>query len=247
MSVGRTEITHVDETAIADPAGSVDGGASQSASAGMSIDLASKRMVDDLVGSETTDEDEIPIAAAQALPEPRYGLKDVGDETSYGLIGSATAREHFGDTQPQPQLSPRPLLPSIYNSPFAPQPGETTPGSRPGTAKRTTPSHSQQNSQSRILFQQPASSNISSMPDHSNYTPYPHLDGGYHNQPYLNTAFPAMTSYTSGRRVSANHVNDTYGTMDISNFHSSSLDWGNSGRVQATTNLQTPPNGQGAG
>lgn len=246
-SIGRADFTHVDETAIADPAGSVDGEASQAASAGVSMDLASKRMVDDLVGSETTDEDEIPIAAAQGLLNPISELKDVGNETSYGLIGSSTAREHFGDIQDQPQVSPRPLLPSIYNSPFAPQPGEATPGSRPGTANRTTPSHSQQNSQTRTPLQQQINSSISSMADPSNYNPYLHMNGGYHNQPYLNNVFPAATNYTSGRRVSTTYGNETYGATDVSNFHSSSLAWGGSGTVQAVTNVQTPPNGQGAG
>ena len=246
-SIGRAEITHVDETAIADPAESVDGGASQAASGGISMDLSSKRMVDDLVGSEATNEDEIPIAATQGLSNPRSGSKDIGNDASYGLIGSLTARNHFGDPQDHPQVSPRPLLPSIYNSPFAPQPGEATPGSRPGTAKRTTPSHSQQNSQTRIPLQQQINSSISSMPVPSNYNPHPNLNGGYHNQPYLNNEFPAVPNYTSGRRASTTYGNETCGAMDVSNFHSSSLDWGGSGRVQAATNVQTPPNGQGAG
>ena len=246
-SVERAEITHVDETALADLAGSVDGGTSQAASAGISTDLASKRMVDDLVGSETTDDDEIPIAPAQGLSTARFGSKNTVNETSYGLIGSSTAREQFRDDHDHPKVSPRPVLPSIYNSPFAPQPGEATPGSRPGTAKRSTPSHSQQNSQTRTPPQQQINSSISSMPDPSNYNPYSHISGGYYNQPYLNNMFPTATNYTLGRRASTTFGNEILGAMDVSNFHSSSLDWGGSSRVQAATNVQTPQNGQGAG
>ena len=248
-SVGQAEITHISETAIAETSRSVDGEASQPASASISMDLASKRMVDDLVDSETADEGEI---RNESLLIPRSGSKEFSNETSHGLIGSSTAREHFQEPQVQPQASPRPLLPSIMNSPFAPLPGEATPGSRPGTAKRTTPGHSQKNSQIGIPLQCSVNalsvdSTVSSVPDPSNYNPYHYMDGGYHNQAYLNTSVPTATNYTSGRRASATYANDAYGPVDVSNFHSSSLDWGGSGRVRMATNIQTPPNGQDAG
>lgn len=246
-SVGQAEITHISETAIAGTARSVDGEASLPASASISMDLASKRMVDDLVDSETADEGEI---RNESLLMPGSGSKEFSNETSYGLIGSSTAREHFQEPQDQPQASPRPLLPSIMNSPFAPQPGEATPGTRPGTAKRTTPGHSQKNSQIGISLQASVNalsinSTVGSIPDPSNYDPY--INGGFHNQPYLNTSFPAPTNYTLGRRASATHANDAYCPVDVSNFHSSSLDWGGSGRIQMATNIRTPPNGQDAG
>ena len=248
-SVGQAEITHISETAIADTSRSVDGEASQPASASISMDLASKRMVDDLVDSETADESEI---RNEPLPIPRSVSKELGNETIYGLIGSSTAREHFPEPQDQPQASPRPLLPSIMNSPFAPQPGEATSASQPGTANRTTPGHSQKNSQIGIPLQCSVNalsvdSTVGSMPDPSDYNPYHYMDGGFHNQPYLNISAPTATNYTSGRRASATYGNDTYGPVDISNFHSSSLDWGGSGRVRMATNIQTPPNGQDAG
>lgn len=247
-SVGQAEITHISETAIAGTSKSVDGEASLLASASISMDLASKRMVDDLVDSETADEGEI---SNESSLMPRSGSKEF-NETSYGLIGSSTAREHFQEPQDQPQASPRPLLPSIMNSPFAPQPGEATPGTRPGTAKRTTPGHSQKNSQIGIPLQCSVNalsvdSTVGSMPDPSNYNPYPYIDGGFHNQPYLNISVPTATNYTSGRRASATYGNDAYCPMELSNFHSSSVDWGGSGRVQMATNIQTPPNGQDAG
>ena len=248
-SVGQAEITHISETAIADTSRSVDGEASQPASASISMDLASKRMVDDLVDSETADEGEIRNESSLM---PRSGSKDFGNETTYGLIGSSTAREHFQDPQDQRQASPRPLLPSIMNSPFAPQPGEATPGSRPGTAKLTTPGHSQKNSQIGIPLHSSVNalsvdSTVGSIPDPSNYNPYHYMDGAYHSQPYLNIGVPTATNYTSGRRASAAYGNDAYGPVDVSTFHSSSIDWGGSGRVQMATNIQTPPNGQDAG
>ena len=248
-SVGQAEITHISETAIADTSRSLDGEVSQPASASISMDLASKRMVDDLVDSETADEGE---NRNEPSLMPRSGSKEFGNETNYGLIGSSTAREHFQEPQGQPHASPRPLLPSIMNSPFAPQPGEATPGSRPGTAKRTTPGHSQRNSQIGIALQSSVNalsvdSTVGSMPDPSNYNPYLYIDGDYHNQPYLNISVPTATNYTSGRRASATYGNDAYGPVDVSNFHSSSLDLGGSGRVQMATNIQTPPNGQDAG
>ena len=248
-SVGQAEITHISETAIAGTSGSVDDEASLPASASISMDLASKRMVDDLVDSETADEGEIRNESSLM---PRPGSKEFNNETSYGFIGSSTAREHFQEPQDQPQASPRPLLPSIMNSPFAPLPGEATPGTPPGTAKRTTPGHSQKNSQIGTPLQCSVNalsvdSTVGSMPDPSNYNPYLYIDGGYHNQPYVNTSFPTATNYTSGRRASATYGNDVYCPMELGNFHSSSADWGGSGRVQMTTNIRTPPNGQDAG
>lgn len=117
--VGQDDITHINETVLPAAAPSTDGGASQAASIPLSMDLDSKRMVDDLVDSEATDEDEnIDQPALISTPQQRPAkhrssssqFREAGNDTSYGLIGSGTAREHFGD---QPLVSPRPLLPSI--------------------------------------------------------------------------------------------------------------------------------------
>lgn len=256
-SVGRDEITHIDETVLPAAAASIDGGDSQAGSVPVSRDLDSKQMVDDLVNSETNDEYEdgdgsvlantpLQTSATSGLGSSQFAKK-VGNDTSYGLIGSGTAREHFGDLQPQ--VSPRPPLPSILNSPFAPQPGEESPGSGPGTAKRKTPSHSQENSQTSFPLQQithafnvdPSPQSVVSDPTQTKHSPQ--LNGGYHDQLPINSTFPTLTDYTSGGRVSTAYGNDTYS----SSFRSSNIISGYSGTVRAATNTLTPPNGQGAG
>jgi len=150
-SANREEVTHVDETTFPPMASSVNVEGSQAALASISMDPASNRMVDDLVDSESADDDdEVPSQSGLGLSSAH----EAGNETSYGLFGSATARE-LEDLEDRPPVTPRPLLPSIYNSPFAPRPDEDTTVSRPGTAKLRTPSHSQQHSETKLAFQQP--------------------------------------------------------------------------------------------
>ena len=208
------EVTHVDETTLPDAPASISGETSQAASISVNMDPASKRMVDNLVGSETTDDGEDAGFIDHSTNEAPHGFErsgqrpspaQVGDETSYGLIGSSTAREHFGDLQNPISHSPRSILPSITNSPFALQPGEETPGSRPSTAKRKTPSHSQQNSQTRFPLQRQAigfsvassPSNPSSMPDPT--APTSHTNGVYGDQPPLMNTFHSNQTYTRPR------------------------------------------------
>lgn len=211
------EVTHVDETTLPDAPVSINGGASQAASISVNMDPVSKRMVDDLVNSEMNDDgedaeliDHSTNEAPHSFADPKIGLspaKNVGDETSYGLIGTSTAREHFGDLENPVPNSPRPRLPSIINSPFALQPGEETPGSRPSTSKRKTPSHSQQNSQTRFPLQrQPnafladsSPSNPSTMPDPT--APNSHANACYHNPAPLIDTFPAAQNYTRGPKT----------------------------------------------
>lgn len=257
------EVTHVDETTLPDAPVSINGGASRAASISVNMDPASKRMVDDLVDSEMNDDgedaelmDHSTNEAPHSFADPRHGpspAKDVGDETSYGLIGTSTAREHFGDLQQGPvPNSPRPRLPSIINSPFALQPGEETPGSRPSTSKRKTPSHSQQNSQTRFPFQrQPdalssSPSNPSTMPDPT--APNMHANAFYHNQALQKDTFPS--AYTKGPTFTSFRDNPLH--PDEPNFLSAEVFEGSywrgsdqSGRK--ATNIVTPPNGQGAG
>ena len=262
------EVTHIDETRLPDAPASISGKASQAASISVNMDPASKRMVDDLVDSETTDDGEDVELIEKFADESQYGFvgpghipspaEYVGNETSYGLISSSTAREHFGDLQGPVTNSPRPPLPSITNSPFALQPGEETPGSRRSTTKRKTPSHSQQNSQTRFPLQphstafsvDSSQSNTSSLPDPT--APGPHRNGFYRNQPPLNNAFPSVQNYARGPPT-FNRFGDTPLHADEPNFLSLEVfegsSWGGGSHQSGgkAANVMTPPNGQGAG
>lgn len=265
-SIELEEVTHVDETTLADAPASISEEASQAASISVTMDPASKRMVDDLVDSETTDDREdaefidqctngFPHGSADPGPG-RSPAKNIGDETSYGLIGSSTAREPFGDLQDQVSSPPRPLLPSITNSPFALQPGEETPGSRPSTAKRKTPSHSQQSSQTRFPLQLPligssvdsSPSNPSTMPDPT----APHANGFYLGQPPLNNIFPSVQNYTRGPRTFTTFRNnplhaDEPNFLSLEVFEGSTWGGGSGPSGRMAANAMTPPNGQGTG
>lgn len=262
-------VTHVDETILLDASAS-KGGASQAASISVNMDPASKRMVDDLVDSETTDDgedaeliDQSTDGIPHSCADPGHGVspaKDVGDETSYGLIGSSTAREHFGDLQGPVSTPPKPRLPSITNSPFALQPDEETPGSRLSTAKRKTPSHSQQNSQTRFPLQrQPIRFSVDSRPSNPSTMPDPtapaaaaHGNGFYRNQPPLNTTFPPTQNYTRGPRTftsfgdKAFHA-DEPNFLSLEVFEGSTWGGGSSQSGRMAANIMTPPNGQDAG
>lgn len=245
-SLDREGVTHVDETTFPHMISPLNGDGSQAALAFISMDPASKRMVDDLVDSENAgNDDEVPSKLGLGLSSAH----DAGNDTSYGLFGSATARE-LGDLEDQPPITPHPLLPSIDNSPFAPQPGEEITVSRPCSAKRTTTSHSQQHSQTRSAFQQPVdaynieSSMTSSMPEPTNRS-LP-MNSDYLNQPLVTATFSAHTNYTTGGRPSTTYPNDVHSAFFDYSFRSSAQDFGGSGSVKGVTNVQTPPNGQGA-
>ena len=201
-------------------------------------------MVDDLVDSETTDEEQ-PIQ-----PGSIHDLAgEVNNETSYGLFGTSTASEleARASVHNQATVMSRPMLPSIYNSPFAPQPGETKPTSRPGTANRTTPIHSRNNSQITAPSSQVkrgiVESSQSSMPEPTN--PDPPLYGSRYNQTHTEARFPTRTHYTTGGASSIAYGNDT--TLEDCHFISPTVDFGYSGSVKGMLNTQTPPNGQGMG
>ena len=261
--VELNEVTHIDETVLPAAPASSSGRASQAASISVNMDPASKRMVDDLVDSETTnDGDDADFLEQLADDIPGNfpsQARDVAEETSYDLIGSSTARQHFGDLQaPNANQSPRPSLPSITNSPFALQPGEETPGSRPSTTKRKAPSHSQRNSQTRFPLQRrsiahsvhSSPSNASSVPDPT-APPGPYANEFYRNQPRLNNAYPSVQSYTRGPKAATkfgeHHLHaDEPNFLSLEVFEGST--WGGSGQSsRRAANIITPPNGQGGG
>ena len=230
------------------------------------MEFASNRTVDDLVKPETIDDSEDdsetghrtgnkPIKTSHLIPhyflgDSRSLSEGAGNETSYGLISSSAAREHFGDQLPP---SPRPVLPSIYNSPFAPKPGEAAPNSRPNTVIRTTPGHSQQNSQTALPFQYQAhaisvDSSLTDVPESSNFNAS--LSAVHGNHPIVNARFPPPLNHTSGPRYSTVVGKENAAVLDDIGFFSETVfagsSWVGTGHSgHAATNMQTPPNGQG--
>lgn len=214
------------------------------------MDIDSKRMVNDLVGSE--DEDEDPSEAAQvnglmggvdqiykryqASPTPNFS--QMGNETSYGYIDSPAANELLDAINP-PLPSPRfavPPLPSTGQSPWPLQHGEERPALRPNGRKNKTPSHSQHNSLSGIPVQkspgpiQVHSSN-SVVPD---ATPDPSYNALNHDRSTL----PAVAPKPRLSEAVPPAVFDASLTSSAEAFGGSSLEFREQGTVP-------PPNGQG--
>lgn len=172
----------------------------------------------------------------------------VGNETSYGIIGSVTAADFVRDirTFSTPQTSPRRRLPSIYNSPFAPLADEEAPLSRRSTEKYVTPSHSQQNSQQGFV----GAFSPSNIPQ--GFTSFSQQPNGYHHQVDSSmSSIGAPSSIGYSQLLPRTHLtthsprNYPINYEDI-NFMSSNVF---SGSVWNITSKQagivsTPPNGQ---
>ena len=273
ISIDREDISQANGSGAPDMIPVPDERDSQAASAAVSMTTDMNRMVDNLVSSEATDDSEIEDAFANASayripptpPERSFDdspSQEAGNETSYGLIGTLTAQDLVRDLHaysPQ-QQTPRPVLPSIYNSPFAPQAGEEI--SRPSTAKRT-PHHSQRSSQNAIFFQQQPNhqsipSTISSMQDLSSmaFPPNPWEQYDYavpsNGQPLGKGHFGPGATHATSRLASALYGDRNGTAYDESNFKSSNIfegsDWpGSAFSGREALDVQTPPNGQGGG
>lgn len=252
----------------------VDDEASQATSVSVSLDTEAHRMVDNLLESEAAEADQKSedigsgglasgnVACVEPPPlghpfEVRSSAK-IGEDTTYGFHDSRDASEfvralHGYSPQEQRHGSPRPHLPSIYNSPFAPQADEATPGSRPSTAKRMSPRHSRHSSQHKIpLLQHPSTglyveSSIGSIPDWSSLglLQTPNMNGN--NQLNHNNGgnyYGAIGGPVLGNDRSAVFDNSEFRSSDV--FKGST--WACSGQSAAEAlNFQTPPNGQSAG
>lgn len=221
---------------------------SQATSVSVSMDTEAHRMVDDLVDSGVVPNES---NTGKMTNDTTYGF-DAKSDTS----GFVRALQDYPAPK-RPLDSSRPHLPSIYNSPFAPQAGETTPGSRPSTAKRMSPLHSRQHSQNATACPPQVGPSLetkySSMPDPSSFvsTQSPVLRNG---QSFLrnplqarNGGFPHYGAI--GEPVVRGNVNG--GLVDDSEFRSSDVfvgsNWAYSGQsANEALNLHTPPNGQGA-
>ena len=254
---------------------------SQATSVSASMDTEAHRMVDDLLDSCVMENESNGSDIGEhrrAILAPAFELSASGkmaNDTTYGfdtmMDTSSFARALQDHPAPKrPQDSPRPHLPSIYNSPFAPQAGETTPPrSRPGTAKRMSPPHSRQQSQNAATCPPPGIQSLettySSMPDSSNcfvsmQTPTVRNANahGFPRNPPIPARNEGLAHYGAiGEPVLRVHWNanangnETGGFADDSEFRSSDVFVGSNWLCSAQNanevlNLHTPPNGQGA-
>ena len=149
-SILREEIPHTNGSKRVDEASMGDGQCSHAPS--VSMGTSAENLVNNLLEGESTglSAEKGWVEDATIDKDPRCDASPaVGNETSYGIIGSITAADFVRDIRSfsTPQASPSRPLPSIYNSPFAPLADEEAPLSRRSTGKFVTPSHSQQNSQ----------------------------------------------------------------------------------------------------
>ena len=197
--------------------------------------------VDHLKGKDVTMADWLPNESP---------LTGAGNETSYGTIGSVTAADlvkGFGSLTPQ--TSPRPRLPSIYNSPFALTADEEGSMS-PGTTKQNTRGHLAQDHQQGLNG---ASANGYSQQSHEfsqqqqtheyHYTESSLSSSGESNRFGQSQRLPFKGQLTthSRRNYDINY--------EDSQFMSSNIFSGSSwvgGSKQARI-MPTPPNGQGNG
>lgn len=267
------DISYARRSSPPDGASPVDDEASQATSVSVSLNTEAHRMVDNLLESEgaEADHESEEMASAGIAAEnlacgktaplgPPFDVRSsakVDGDTTYGFHESLDTSDfvralHGYSPQDQRHGSPRPHLPSIYNSPFAPQAGEATPGSRPSTAKRMSPRHSQHNSQHKIPLLQPPStglfpdSSISSMPDWSSLALSQTPNKDRNNQ--LDHSRGGKYYGAIGGPVLGH---DRSAAFDDSEFRSSEVfkgsTWACSGQSAAEPlNFQTPPNGQGA-
>ena len=221
---------------------------------GMSMGTSAEDMVDKIVEDDTMDLGSAPGLVEEEIrynglaPYNQSSLEAAGNETSYGTMGSITAADlvrqmRSGSTS---QASPRPRLPSIYNTAFAPQADEED-LSGPETAKRNTPSHSQQSSQHSVLgsFSQ---SNSQKLPVFFQQQP-----NGYHQVSSSMNSVGTPSSIPFSQRLPRTGL--TTHSPRISNinyedsgFRSSSILSGSHwGSARQTGIMATPPNGQGNG
>ncbi|PGG96484.1 hypothetical protein AJ79_09574 [Helicocarpus griseus UAMH5409] len=165
--------------------GPMDYATSQSASA--SVSFAMNQMVDNLVESETTDNCppiEKTLSSSTAWHNASVNNTNMNNaaaqDDSNDRSGNAGTFNPYSPTiQPEaPQsYSPRPALPSILNTPFAPQPGEAiSPGTRPSTAIRQGDQYHRNIGPSSMSH--PSSSNNSTFPPPQDFsTPQQYMMG----------------------------------------------------------------------
>lgn len=268
------DIPRAHTSPVVNPPSLTDEVVSQATSISVSLNTEARRMVDILLESESADNgrhsttmasrgfrsetaDFVKQARTSAVVE--VASPNLENDTTYGFSelnasDFVQALNKYTPQKQQPQGSPRPHLPSIYNSPFAPQADDATPVSRPNTATQISPLHSRKNSQHKLPFQ----------PQHPN--------GGL----LWNSSTGSTQDISSSLSVTQTPINhfkkrsvagNNYGAIGgpvISHSHHSTNNfndfefrssqvfqrstWDLSGQnVRDATSLRTPPNGQGAG
>ncbi|MCJ1416027.1 hypothetical protein MMC32_002362 [Xylographa parallela] len=192
-NIDREDISLAKEASANAPKSIINDEVSLSASASASAKLVMNEMVDNIVGSEVTNDSEShdyyasPIRAPPTPPSYSFDespVKAGGNDTSYGIFGTLTIQGFLNDSnyntphQPSPQRTLGPLLPSIYNTVFAPTADEVS--SRPSTAKGLSPNRLSLQPQANEYFVQ---SSVSSMHAPSsmfpNHTPQFVVGNGY--------------------------------------------------------------------
>ena len=221
----------------------------------VSMGTSAEEMVDKIVEDETMD-----LGPDQGLIGDELGYNDstphnrsspivVGNETSYGTIGSITAADLVREVRSPftPHASPRPRLPSIINSPFAPQPEEEG-LSCPSTAKRHTPGHSQQNSQYGVI------GSFSQSNSQQNLASLQHQAHGYHQVDSSGSSIgvPSSIGYSQSlprKGLTTHSPRISNINYEDSNFMSSNLLSGSPFDSVSRQGgiMPTPPNGQGNG
>lgn len=272
--IEHQDFPHVHISPLVNAPSLADEVVSQATSISVSLNTEARRMVDILLESESADnarhsttmasrdfrsETADFVEPVRTSPAVEVTSPNLENDTTYGFSelnasDFVRALKEYTPQKQQPQGSPRPHLPSIYNSPFAPQADDATPVSRPNTATQISPLHSRQSSQPKFPFQQQHpnggilwNSSTGSMQDTSSslsvtQTPRNHLK----KRSVAGNNYGAI----GGPVISHSH-HSTHNFNDFE-FRSSQVfqgsTWDLSGQtVRDAMSLRTPPNGQGAG
>lgn len=250
VSLHLQHIPHHDAKSTTDDAGSV------APSTSLILGTSMNQMVDDLVDHNLSI-DPAPRSTYAPTNGPAAPWMDGANETSYG-IGDSTltvmdivnrTRSWSPKRQQVPKAAPRPVLPSILNSPIAPQPDEKiallTQATSTGIPEQpsqhnemNTPAHSQQ--QQQMLPPPYTLDSTSSSSSMSKPTQLSYLAKGPHQHPLL--------SLGNNRTLGNRRANAATGLMDDFTFDSSNIIAGSSFPVNSGRDLGTQPtprNGQG--
>ena len=108
------DVTHINETTLFQSASSV-------ASAVTPMDVGTRCMVNKVDDSGTGED---PEDTEHVIERTKIPERQEGEETSYGILGSATALEHFGEKALGPRSDSRSLHSSVKRTPSAQQSDE---------------------------------------------------------------------------------------------------------------------------